>query len=87
MPRTPRVERASCAGRDKVRQEYRQEVKSTARIAGKPPADAGQGRSADGTLIYEWKVAATGERRFEAKLWNGRDYRTILNQQVPAPKP
>ena len=50
-------------------------------------ADAGQGRSADGTLIYEWRVAATGERRFEAKLWNGRDYRTILDQSVPAPKP
>jgi hypothetical protein len=87
LPRTPRVDRASCAGQDKVRKEYREEVKPTARIAGKPPADAGQGRSADGTLIYEWKVAATGERRFEAKLWNGRDYRTALNQQVPAPKP
>ena len=46
-----------------------------------------KGRSADGTLIYEWKVAATGERRFEAKLWNGRDYRTVLDQRVPAPKP
>ena len=52
-----------------------------------PPADAGQGRSADGTLIYEWKVAATGERHFEAKLWNGRDYRTVLSQKIPAPKP
>jgi len=87
LPKRPRTERASCSGKNKVRKEYREEVKPTERIAGKPPADAGQGRSADGTLIYEWRVAATGERRFEAKLWNGRDYRTILDQQVPAPKP
>jgi len=87
LPKRPQEQRASCAGREKIPGEYRQEVKSTARIAGKPPADAGQGRSADGTLIYEWRVAATGERRFQAKLWNGRDYRTILNQSVPAPKP
>jgi hypothetical protein len=85
-PKKPRVQRASCAGRDRIPQEYREEVKPTARIAGKPPADAGQGRSADGTLIYKWKVAASGERRFEARLWNGRDYRTILDQHIAAPK-
>ena len=86
MPRKPRVERASCGGRAKIPAEYRQEVKPTDRIAGKPPADAGQGRSADGTLIYEWKVAKDGERHFQAKVWNGRDYRTILDQHVAAPK-
>jgi hypothetical protein len=86
LPKKPRVERASCGGRDRIPREYREEVKPTARLAGKPPADAGQGRSADGTLIYEWKVAASGERRFEAKLWNGRDYRTILDQHIAAPK-
>jgi hypothetical protein len=86
MPRRPRVERASCGGRAKIPSEYREEVKPTERIAGKPPADAGQGRSADGTLIYEWRVAKDGERRFEAKLWNGRVYRTILDQHVAAPK-
>ena len=83
LPKRARVERASCAGRDLIRSEYREEVKPTARIAGKPPADAGQGRSADGTLIYVWKVAASGERHFQAKLWNGRDYRTVLDQKVP----
>ncbi|GAA4749864.1 hypothetical protein GCM10023264_15350 [Sphingomonas daechungensis] len=85
LPKQPKVERASCTGREKIPGEYREEVKPTARIAGKPPADAGQGRSADGTLIYEWRVAASGERRFEAKIWNGRDYRTILDQHVSAP--
>ncbi|HEY1143087.1 MAG TPA: hypothetical protein VGE68_03540 [Sphingomicrobium sp.] len=85
LPKRPRVARASCAGREKIPSEYREEVKPTDRLAGKPPADAGQGRSADGTLIYEWKVAASGERRFEAKLWDGRDYRTILDQHIAAP--
>jgi hypothetical protein len=86
MPKRPRVERASCGGGAKIPQEYRKEVEPTARIAGKPPADAGQGRSADGTLIYEWRVAKDGERQFLAKLWDGRDYRTILNQHIAAPK-
>ena len=87
LPKRPRVERARCDGQAKIPQEYREEVKPTARIAGKPPADAGQGRSADGTLIYEWKVASSGERHFKAKVWNGRDYSTILDQKISAPKP
>ena len=49
------------------------------------PGEAGQGRSADGTLIYEWKVSAEGARTFKARLWNGRSYRVILNQNVAAP--
>ena len=85
LPKRADVQRASCARLDKISKEYREETKPTARIAGKPPADAGQGRSADGTLIYEWKVSAAGERHFEAKLWNGRDYRTILDQRVLPP--
>ena len=84
-PAQPRVQRASCGGLAKVPAAYREEVKPTARIAGKPPADAGQGRSSDGTLIYEWRVAGSGERHLEAKLWNGRDYRTVLDQRVSAP--
>jgi hypothetical protein len=82
LPRKAVVRRASCLGLDKIRKEYREEAKPTARIAGKPPADGGQGRSADGTLIYEWKVSATGERHFQAKLWGGRDYLTILDQRI-----
>ena len=85
LPRKPRVERASCNGKSEIREEYRKEVKPTQRIAGKPPADAGQGRSADGTLIYEWKVGSDGERHFKAQLWTGREYRTILDQKISAP--
>ena len=85
LPPEPRVERASCTGRDNLAETYRREVQPTARIAGKPPGDAGQGRSADGTLIYEWKVAPDGARRFQARLWDGRGYRTVVEQSVAAP--
>ena len=86
LPKRATVKRASCAGLTRIGKEYREETKPTERIAGKPPADGGQGRSADGTLIYEWKVSASGERRFEAKLWGGRNYVTILDQRVPPGK-
>lgn len=86
VPTRPRTYRANCGGQSRLPQEYRKEVTPTAVMAGKPPADAGLGRSADGTLIYEWKVAASGERRFEAKLWNGRDYSAVLDQKISVPR-
>ena len=86
LPASPRVKRASCKNLAKVPAAYRGTVVSSARLAGKPPADAGQGRSADGTLIYEWKVAADGARLFQAKLWNGHAYRMVLDQNVAAPQ-
>ena len=89
LPRSRRaaVRRASCGNLKAIPAAYRSETPPTARIAGKPPADAGQGRSADGTLIWDWRVARAGARRFETKLWNGRTYVTALNQSVAAPKP
>lgn len=86
-PRRPAVRYASCANRKAIPAAYQSETQPTARIAGKPPADAGQGRSADATLIWEWRVARDGSRRFGTKLWNGREYVTALDQQVAAPKP
>lgn len=86
-PRKAAVRRASCRNLKAIAAAYRAETQPTERIAGKPPADAGQGRSADGTLIWEWKVASDGARRFETKLWNGRGYQAVLDQQVAAPKP
>jgi hypothetical protein len=79
------VEHSSCRNLSKIPAAYRRAVVATARIAGKPPADAGQGRSADGTLIFEWKVASDGARHFLARLWNGRGYRIILDQNIGAP--
>ena len=86
LPKSPRVKRASCRNLARVPAAYRGAVVSTARLAGEPPADAGQGRSADGTLIYEWKVAPDGARHFLARLWNGRGYQIVLDQNVAAPQ-
>lgn len=85
LPEKARVRSASCANKSKVPAEYRRAVVPTKRLAGQAPADAGQGRSADGTLIYQWKVAPDGARHFQAKLWNGRGYRIIVDQNVAAP--
>jgi hypothetical protein len=86
-PARPAVTRASCLGLRRLRSVYASQTPTTARIAGKPPADAGQGRSADGTLSWSWTVARDGARHFEAKLWNGRRYRTVLDQDIAARTP
>jgi hypothetical protein len=84
-PARPTVRKASCAGLDRLREVYAAVTPTTGRIAGKPPADAGQGRSADGTLSWSWTVATDGARRVQAKLWNGRRYTTVVDQRVAAP--
>jgi hypothetical protein len=84
-PSRPAVARASCSGLKKLRSVYAAVTPTTERIAGKPPADAGQGRSADGTLTWSWAVAKDGARHFQAKLWNGRRYRVALDQNIAAP--
>jgi hypothetical protein len=86
LPKKVRSAQASCKNLAQVPAAYRGAVVATARIAGRPPADAGQGRSADGTLIYEWKVAADGARHFLARMWNGRSYKLILDQNIPGPQ-
>jgi hypothetical protein len=80
----PVVRRASCAGGKAVRALAKRSV-SAAQVAGKPPGDAGTGRSADGTLSYQWKVGPKGARHFQAQLWTGRQYQTVLEQQIAAP--
>ena len=80
----PIVRRASCARGNTVRALARRAV-SAALVGGKPPGDAGTGRSADGTLSYQWKVDPRGARHFQAQLWTGRQYQTVLEQQIAAP--
>ncbi len=78
LPKRPRRQRASCAGAGKIRADYRRTSKPTARIAGKPPADAGQGRSADGTL--DLGMDGRRDRRAPASTpscGTARDYRTV----------
>ena len=84
-PASPAIRRASCIGLARLRAAYAAETPTTASIAGKAPADAGQGRSADGTLTWSWRVAKDGARRFETKLWNGRRYAPVLVQNIAAP--
>ena len=77
----PVVRRASCAKGSAVRALAKHAV-SAVQIAGKPPGDAGTGHSADGTLTYQWKVDPKGARHFQAQLWTGRQYQTVLEQQI-----
>jgi len=83
LPAKPRVTRARC-GKPPKAGDKPEALSTASRRNGNPPVSGG-GRSADGTLIYEWKVAADGARHFEAKLWDGNGYRTISNQYVAAP--
>lgn len=85
LPNEARVSRASCADRSKIA-AVRERIVPAARETGKAAPDAGHGRSTDGTLVYEWKSASDGARHFLAKLWNGKAYRIILDQNVAAPK-
>jgi hypothetical protein len=85
-PARAAVRRASCSNLRRIPAAYRAETKPLELIAGQPPADAGQGRSADGTLIWEWQVTKEGARRFQTQLWNGRRYSTVLQQNVAAPR-
>ena len=50
-----------------------------------PPGDSGFQRSADGTLLFSWTVAADGTRRQTTRLWTGRRFDTVLDQTVAAP--
>ncbi|MEO7503808.1 MAG: hypothetical protein ABIT69_01340 [Sphingomicrobium sp.] len=81
----PLVRRARCAGLARVQRVYAATTPSLEQIADKAPADAGQGRSADGTLTWSWTVAKDGARHFKASLWNGRGYTDVLDQRVAAP--
>ena len=81
----PVVRRATCAGLARLAKVYSATTPSMDALADKAPADAGQGRSADGTLSWLWTVSKDGTRHFQTKLWNGRRYDVVLNQRVAAP--
>lgn len=50
------------------------------------PQDNGRGQSADGTLGWDWKVTAAGERTFRVYLWNGKRFAQVIHTVTPAPK-
>ena len=45
---------------------------------------SGGGQSADGTLAWRWFVRADGSRNFEALLWNGTGWDSVINDSVKA---
>ncbi len=84
--KTPRAEggdikpvTASCAGRPRIPIPLRY-----AKAAG---FTSNGGRSNDGTLFWTWAVGPKGERRFAARLWDGRKFRTVIDDEVAAETP
>ena len=51
-----------------------------------PGDKSGAGSSADGTLRWYWEVTAAGARRFDAWIWNGTTFVSVVSNQVAAPK-
>jgi len=85
LPREARVMRASCKGRANIPAADRGGIVPVSREADQPAPTRGGGASADGSLVYEWKVASDGARHLDARLWDGKAYRPVIAQNVPAP--
>lgn len=82
-PATPQVRAAACTNRAaRLRQIDRVYGNPANRTA--PPGDSGFSRSADGTLLFRWTVAADGARRTRVQLWNGRRFETVADLNVRA---
>ena len=45
---------------------------------------SGGGKSDDGTLSWRWFVRTDGSRTFEAQLWNGKGWDTVVDDRVKA---
>jgi len=78
------VRRAACSNRalrlKQIEAAYRAPINRA-----QPPGDTGYNQSADGTLLYQWKVTPNGARQQQAKLWTGRRFELVLDQKVAAP--
>jgi hypothetical protein len=85
IPRRPFVRRASCAGKP-TRAPLLSLTPSGKRRGKGAPDDYGIGRSADGTLAWDWKVDAKGARQFRTFLWNGSRYEQVIHDSAAAPK-
>jgi hypothetical protein len=74
LPEKPRVRTASCASI----------TEPTATPVPPLGAKGGDGQSADGTLLWHWQVAPDGARRFDAWMWNGRTFASVVANEVAA---
>lgn len=52
------------------------------RVAG--DGQSAGGRSADGTLVWDWQVLKDGSRVVEALLWNGSEWESVIKDSVKA---
>jgi len=85
FPPKPTVRRAACTNLALRLKQI--EAAYNARInRAQPPGDTGFSRSADGTLLYQWKVTPAGARQQQAKLWTGRRFELVLDQKIAAPR-
>jgi hypothetical protein len=85
IPRRPFVRRASCAG--KPTQPPLLSLSAPGKRRGKgAPDDYGVGRSADETLVWDWKVDAKGARQFRTFLWNGSRYEQVVHDAAASRK-
>ena len=77
LPEQPKVVRAAC--------DTRQLVPVTFSPC-PPEGGCGAGTSPDNSLIWEWRVDSKGARHFEALLWNGKRYASVITDEVAAPQ-
>jgi hypothetical protein len=83
VPRRPLVRKASCAGKP-TRPPLLSLTPTSKRRGKRPPDDYGVGRSADGTLAWDWKVDAKGARQFRTFLWNGARFEQVIHDRTAA---
>jgi hypothetical protein len=76
LPAEPRRVQASCAPISEP----------VARSAGPIGGKAGEGQSPDGTLLWHWDVTPDGARTFDASLWNGTTFVSVVSNKVAAPR-
>lgn len=76
LPEKPKVRTAACTGNPRL----------PLHVIYQPTSKSGSGHSPDKTLVWQWQVAPDGKRNFTARLWNGKRYETVIDNQVAAPK-
>jgi hypothetical protein len=84
LPKKPFVRRAACTGKP-TRAPLLSLTPSSKRRGKVAPDDYGVGRSADGTLAWDWKVDAKGARQFRTFLWNGARFEQVIHDRTTAP--
>ena len=58
----------------------------TASCEGKPAGLPNASKSADGSLAWAMEAGPAGRRSFRAYLWNGKEYRPVVEDLVAPPK-